>query len=341
MTRRRTLLKSISALPLGAPFFARANPAYKQEYRVSLVSGPGTVWYQGAEQFAHLMQERTQGRIRMKLFPGSSIVQGQQDRELVALRQGLIDVLVGTTLTWSGTVKDFALFHLPFLMPDNKAVDAVLASDALQKDFYAIMRRAGIEPLASAEYGAFQLINSKRRVALPEDLKGLKIRTVSTPMQQEIMTTYGANPTTMSFADAQPALASGAVDGLTLTVEQFLALKLHSLGLKYMTKWNAHNELLHIAVANPVWASWTPQDQQTARAVAQEVAAEMTARLRKAQGEENAALKAVGVEVTEPTPVQLAEWQTSARRVYARWKASINPEIAAKVEQVVAAAVKS
>jgi len=338
MTTRRALLQSASAVALGVPLLARSQTSYKPEYRISMASPPGTVWHQGTEQFARLVQERTQGRIRMKTYPGASLVQGQQDRELVALRQGVIDVLTGTTLTWSGTVKEFALFHLPFLMPTNKAIDAVLASDVLNKDFYDIMRRAGFEPLASAEYGAFQLINSKRRVVTPEDIKGLKIRTVSTPMQQEIMSVFGANPTTMSFADAQPALASGAVDGLTMTVEQSLALKLHTLGLKYITKWNAFNELLHIAVANPVWKGWTDEDRKIVGAAAKEAAAEMRFKVRSAQANENAALKAVGMDVSEPTPAQALVWHTNARRVYARWKATINPDLVAKVEQVVAAA---
>jgi len=302
MTRRRALLQSTAALALAAPWIVRANPAYKNEYRNSIASTPGTVWHQGTEQFANLMQERTQGRIRMKVYPGASLLQGQQDRELAALRQGVIDVLVGTTLTWSGTVKDFALFHIPFLMPSNKAVDAVLASDALRQDFYAIMRRSGIEPLASAEYGAFHLVNSKRRVVRPEDLRGLKIRTVSTPMQQELMTELGANPTTMSFAEAQPALATGAVDGLTLTGEQFMAIKLHTLGQKYVTKWNAHNELLHIAGSGVVWKTWSEADQKIARQAALDAATDMNAKLRRFQAQENDALKAVGVDVVEPTP---------------------------------------
>lgn len=341
MMHRRLVLQSSAALVLGAPSIVRATPAYKSEYRVSLASPPGTVWYQGTEQFARLVQERTQGRIRMKVYPGSSLLQGQQDRELTALRQGVIDVLVGTTLTWSGTVKDFALFHMPFLMPGNKAVDAVLASDALRQDFYAIMRRSGIEPLASAEYGAFHLVNSKRRIVRPEDLRGLKIRTVSTPMQQELMTEFGANPTTMSFAEAQPALATGAVDGLTLTGEQFLAVKLHTLGLKHLTKWNAHNELLHIAVGAAVWKTWSEEDRKIARQAALESAIEMNAKLRRFQQQENEALKAVGVEVVEPTPEQLAHWRQSAQRIQARWKNLINAGLATKVEQVVAEAMRA
>lgn len=143
MLNRRQLLQSTSAAALGLPLLSRAQTSYKAEYRLSLVVGPGTTWHLGAERFAKLTHERTNGRINMKLYPGSSLVQGQQDRELTALRQGVIDVLVDTTANWSGTVRDFALFSLPYLMPDSKSVDAVLASDVLQKDFYDIIRRSG------------------------------------------------------------------------------------------------------------------------------------------------------------------------------------------------------
>lgn len=336
MLNRRQLLQSTSAVALGLPLVSRAQANYKPEYRLSLVVGPGTTWHLGAERFAKLTHERTNGRINMKLYPGSSLVQGQQDRELTALRQGIIDVLVGTTANWSGNVRDFALFSLPFLMPDNKAVDAVLASEALQKDFYDIIRRSGMEPLASGEYGNIQLINSKRRLASPDDVRGLKIRTVATPMQQELLTELKANPTTMTFADAQTALASGAIDGLTLTMEQVVAYKLQTLGQKFVTNWNAYNELIHFSIANPVWKTWTPEDQQLVRSAARDAAREMTTAVRKSLPGNEAALRQLGVDIYNPTSAELTQWRTATRRVYARWKVSINAPLVSRIEEVVA-----
>ncbi|THJ30730.1 C4-dicarboxylate ABC transporter [Lampropedia aestuarii] len=335
MIQRRTILQA-SAIFLGASALAApALASYKNEYRLSLPVGPGTTWYQGAENFARLVAEKTDKRINIKVYPGSSLVQGAQDRELTALRQGLIDVLVGTTVNWSGTVKDFNAFSLPFTFPSEKAVDAVLQSDALNQDFYNIVRKAGMEPLASAEYGFIQPINSKRDLRAEQDFKGLKMRVVATPIQQEVMQAFGANPTTMSFADVQAALSTGAVDGLTLTEEQFLVYKFHTAGLKHLTRANLYNELIHFNIANPVWKSWSPEDQEKVREAAKEAAEQMTASVRAAYRSNDAALKAVGVEVVELTPEEQAAWIAATRPVYDKWKKQTNPALIDKIEAAI------
>ena len=342
MIQRRQLLQAGACTAvIGMPALALAQTKYRAEYRLSLVVGAGTNWHFAAERFANLVREKTQGRLNFKLYPGSSLVQGQQDRELTALRQGVIDILVGTTVNWSGTVKDFALFNLPGLMPNDRAVDAVLASDALNKDFYEVIRRSGMEPLASGEYGPIQLINAKRRVAVPNDIKGLKIRVVATPMQQQIMSAMHANPTTMTFADAQPALASGAIDGLTLTLEQFVAYKLSSLGQKHIAYWNQSNELIHFLVANPVWKTCSDQDQKLVREEAQEAGKELTRRVRETVATNEQMVAKQGVDIYKPTAQEQVLWNGATREVYQRWKQQINAPLVSKFEQVVAQAMQS
>ena len=198
--QRRDLLKTTAtgAAVLGFPTILKAQQQYRAEYKMSTVVPPSFAWGKGGEIFANLVRERTNGRINIKQYPGASLVQGQQDREFAAMRQGIIDVLCGAPINWSGTVKECGIFAMPFLMPDHKAYDAVVASDAVQKDFFDIIRKAGAEPLAIGETGYRQLSNSKRPVRKPEDLKGLKIRMVASPMYLEIMSGMGANPTAMS-----------------------------------------------------------------------------------------------------------------------------------------------
>lgn len=85
------------------------NPAqaqnYKAEYKLSIVVGTAFPWGQGAEIWANLVRERTQGRINIKVYPGTSLVQGDQTREFTAIRQGIIDMAVGSTINWSPQVK--------------------------------------------------------------------------------------------------------------------------------------------------------------------------------------------------------------------------------------------
>lgn len=337
MKRRDVLKAGAAGTILGAPLVLRAQQQYRAEYKMSTVVGPAFAWGKGGEMFANFVRERTGGRINIKQYPGASLVQGQQDREFAAMRQGIIDVLCGAPINWSTTVKECALFNLPFLMPDHKAYDAVVASDVVQKDFFDIIRKSGAEPLAVGETGYRQISNSKRPIIKPEDFKGLKVRVVASPMYQEIMTGLGANPVSMSWADAQPALASGAVDGQENPLELFMAAKVHTLGQKFVTKWNYTNDVLLFAIANPIWQSWTEQDRKIVRESAIDASREQQKIVRTLFAKDVETVRALGVDVHVPTPAEMQAWQVAARRPYARWKATIGPQLVGKVEDVVAA----
>ena len=336
MLNRRTVITTLGAAAVGLPRFAHAQGAYKAEYKMSTVVPPAFAWGKGGEIFLTLVKERTNGRINIKQYPGASLVQGQQDREFSAMRQGVIDVLCGAPINWTSTVPQLGVFTLPFLMPDHKAWDAVMASELVNRDYFEMVRKAGAEPLAIGETGYRQISNSKRPLIKPDDLKGLKVRVVGSPMYGEIMSSMGANPTFMSWADTQPALASGAVDAQENPLEVFLAAKVNTLGQKFVTKWNYSNDILLYAIAAPVWASWTPADQKIVREAAVDAAKQQVALVRKLFAEDVERVSALGVNVHVPTPPEMEAWQIAARRPYARYKAQTEPRIVSGIEEIVA-----
>ena len=93
----------------------QALPAgYKAEYRMSTVVCTAFPWGKGGEIWANLVRERTQGRINIKMYPGVSLINGDQTREFTAIRQGVIDLAIGSSINWSPQVKELNLFSLPF-----------------------------------------------------------------------------------------------------------------------------------------------------------------------------------------------------------------------------------
>jgi TRAP-type C4-dicarboxylate transport system substrate-binding protein len=139
----------------------------------------------------------------------------------------------------------------------------------------------------------------------------------------------------MSWADAQPALASGAVDAQENPLEVFLAAKINTLGQKFVTKWNYSNDILLFAIANDAWKLWSAQDQKIVREAGQDAARQQIGIVRKLFAEDVDRVKALGVAVHVPTPAELNDWQITTRRVYARWKAQVNTSLIGKIEQVV------
>jgi TRAP-type C4-dicarboxylate transport system substrate-binding protein len=88
---------------------------------------------QGRQDLGRPGEGAHQGRINIKLYPGVSLIQGDQTREFSALRQGVIDMAVGSTINWSPQVKELNLFSLPFLMPDYAAIDALTQGEVGKK----------------------------------------------------------------------------------------------------------------------------------------------------------------------------------------------------------------
>ena len=347
MKMRHRLLGPIAALAAAAAVCGLALPAaaadYKSEYRLSIVLAPPTPWGQAAKIWSDLVKERTQGRINIKLYPGVSLIQGDQTREFSALRQGVIDMAVGSTINWSPQVKELNLFSLPFLMPDYAAIDA-LTQGSVGKKIFARLEQGGVVPLAWGENGYREVTNSKRAIKSPADLKGMKIRVVGSPIYSDIFSALGANPTQMSWADAQPALSSGAVDGQENPLFLFNVLKMQNVGQKFVTAWGYVADPLIFVVNKDIWNSWTPADQAIVRQAALDAGKQEIAIARKGLTEaDKPAFKdiaAMGVNVTFLTPEEREVFIKATRPVYDKWKNTVGAALVKEAEDAIAARKK-
>ncbi len=334
---RRKFLLAAAAVSLLATGAVHAE-SYRAEYRLSTVLNTAFPWGQAGERWAQLVKEKTQGRINIKLYPGTSLVGGDQTREFTAIRQGVIDLAIGSTINWSPQIKELNLFSLPFLMPDYKAIDA-LTQGEVGKDLFKVLEKREVVPLAWGENGFREMSNSKRDIKSPADMKGLKFRVVGSPLYNETFTALGANPTQMSWADAQPALASGAVDGQENPLSVFVAAKLPTVGQKHLTLWHYVADPLIFVINKDVWASWTAADREIVRQAAVQAARENVDKSRKGiAGNDNAVLKqieAAGVVVTQPTAEQRAAFVQATRGVYDKWSKTIGSDLVKKAEAAI------
>jgi tripartite ATP-independent transporter DctP family solute receptor len=340
MQKRTLLAAALATAAALSATAALAQTAYKSEYRLSIVLGTAFPWGKGAELWANKVRERTQGRINIKLYPGVSLIQGDQTREFSALRQGVIDLAVGSTINWSPQVKQLNLFSLPFLMPDYAAADA-LTQGEVGKRLFQTLDKAGVVPLAWGENGYREISNSKKPIKSPADLKGMKIRVVGSPLFLDTFTALGANPTQMSWADAQPAMASGAVDGQENPLSVYTAAKLYNVAQKHITLWGYMNDPLVFVVNKDIWASWTPADREIVKQAAVEAGKEQIAIARKGVVEAGKPLlKEIaghGVTVTELTPAERAEFVKATRPVVEKWKGQIGADLVTLAEKTIAA----
>lgn len=323
----------VSAFPAGAA-------EYKAEYRLSTVLGPAFPWGRAAERWAGLVKQKTAGRINIKVYPGVSLVGGDQTREFTAIRQGVIDLAVGSSINWSPQIRQLNLFSLPFLISDEKAMDA-LTHGEVATDIFAVLEKQGVTPLAIGENGFRELSNSKLAIKSPADLKGLKIRVVGSPIFIDSFTALGANPTQMSWADAQPALATKAVDGQENPLSVFNAAKLHTVEQKFLTLWGYMADPLFFVVSQQVWNSWTEADRALVAEAARQAAAENVVDARKGvTAGDDTLLREIeknGVTVTRLTPEAREPFRAATRPVYEKWAATVGADLVKKAEDAIKA----
>ena len=321
MTFPRCLTAFTAAVAICATFTVSAR-----EYSVSTVLSDAFPWGQAAQKWADLVKERSNGEITLRVYPNAQLVAGDQTKEFSAMRSGLIDMAVGSTINWSPQVTELNLFSLPFLMADSADLDAITQGEAGEMAFAAIEKR-GIVPLAWGENGFREISNSVKPVKTPKDLAGLKIRVVGSPLFQDTFTALGANPTQMSWADAKPALTTGAVDGQENPLSVFDVARVDQVGQKYLTLWHYTADPLIFAVNQRVWKGLPEADRELLRQAAIDAGKWEIELSRNSEAKRLENIRARGVEVTELSDAEHRAFVEATRSVHEKWTPKIGADL--------------
>ena len=358
---KRCLLRSALALCaclLAAPLPSPAAP-YKAEYKLSVVPGATSGWGMTAAYFADLVRDRSQGRINIKVYPSSQLLAGKQTSEFLMLRNGAIDFALASTINWSPQIKELNLTALPFFLavqPDRyKAMDAVMAGKSGKMMVDAIEKK-GVKIIGWAENGFREMTTSKGPISKPEDMSGLKIRVVGSPIFIETFRALGANPVNMNWSEATTGFQQGVVDGQENPTNGInIPLKIWDYH-KYHCDWHYIIDPLLMGVNPTVWKSFSPEDQKLLLECAAETEkyGKALSRLGMDDGSSLAYLKSIGKlpEVTEPyafmeqqgmvvtrlSPEQIAKFHEATQKVRADWTAKIGPDLVKAAEEDMAAA---
>jgi tripartite ATP-independent transporter DctP family solute receptor len=316
---------------------ATAQP-YKAEFKNSLVVGPTGPWGEAAARFADLLKERTQGRINVKNYYAGQLFAGKQTNEFLLLNQGVADFALGSTINWSPQVKELNLFAMPFMFPSYKALDAVESGEPGQR-LWKLIEAKGVIPLAWGENGFREITNGKRPVRRPEDLEGLKVRVVGSPIFIDTFRALGANPVNMNWGEAQTAFQQGTVDGQeNPVVSVIVPYKLWTVH-KNITLWRYAIDPLILAVSKLTWDSLTPADHEIVKKTATEVMAWQKQGARAGlDGSTEAVdgLRKNGMEVVTLSSAEVAAFKAKTKAVYDKWTADIGPDLVKSAERIAA-----
>ncbi len=333
-------MKRLVALCLGAALVcAAALPAcaaYREEYRMDLVPNAQTAWGKGAQYFCDLVRERSEGRINIRPYFNSQLTSGKQTSSLMLLRNGAFEFALQGVFNWAPQAVEYNLIAMPFLMNTYEDIDAVRYGKGGQM-LVDVTNSKGVKFLAWGENGFRVLTNSKRAVTKPEDLEGLKIRVVGSPLLIDTFKALGANPINMNWGDVMSAIQQGVIDGQENPFHYLYAFNIQDYH-KNMSDWHYTCDWLMYCVNPKVFASFTPEDQKLIQECAQLAGKYQIAMARVGLDDGSAlkylesinmvpevtdyykAVEAKGAKVVRLTPEQTRAFVEKTQSVRDKWK---------------------
>jgi C4-dicarboxylate-binding protein DctP len=244
---------SAAAILLAAPGMAAAQQPIVIKF--SHVVAVDTPKGKAAEDFKKLAEERTKGRVKVEVYPNSSLFKDGEEME--ALQLGSVQMLAPSLAKFGPLgVRDFEVFDLPYMFDDYNELHKV-TQGPVGASLFRKLDSKGIVGLAYWDNG-FKVMSANKPIRLPADYKGLKMRIQSSKVLGDQMKALGSIPQVMAFSEVYQALQTGVVDGTENPPSNFYTQKMHEVQ-KYLALTN-HGYLGYAVIANKKFWEGLPAD---------------------------------------------------------------------------------
>ncbi len=233
------------------------------EIKLGVVTKPGSAQNIVAETFKELIEAQTDRSIQVRIYHSKSI--GNETEILQQVQMNTIQMAIVTGGPFDTFDPIVRVINYPFLFKDHRQADEIL-DGPLGEEILKSLETSGFKGLCFSENGFRNLTNSKRAVRRPEDIRGLKIRVMSSALHKAIWQALGANPTPMPWP-IYTELEQGVIDGQENPLWVMEVYKLYEIQ-KYMTL-TRHVYSPHISVASLLW--WKKLDDKTRDLIMQNI----------------------------------------------------------------------
>ena len=320
------LMTLLAASVMSVNAFAQAPIVIKFSHVVASDTPKG----KAAERFKELAEKATKGRVKVELYPNSTLYKDKE--ELEALQLGAVQMLAPSLAKFGPLgVKEFEVFDLPYIFPSKDVLYSV-TEGPIGKDLLKKLEPKGITGLAFWDNG-FKVMSANKPIHVPADMKGLKLRIQSSKVLDAQMRALNANPQVLAFSEVYQALQTGVVDGTENPPSNLYTQKMHEVQ-KHVTVTN-HGYLGYAVIVNKKFWDGLPPDIRTELDGAMKSATKYANAI--AQQENDNALEAVRksgkTTIYVPTDKEKAEWRKALLPVQKEMEGRIGKELIANVNK--------
>lgn len=262
------------------------------------------------DTFAREVEARTNGRYKIQTFYAGAL--GAERESVEGVQLGTLDLTLTSTGPLPNFVPEVAILDIPFLFRDyahaRAVLDGPIGQELLQK-----FPPKGMVALAWGENGFRHMTNSKRPVNVPDDLKGLKMRTMENPIHIQAYKQFGILPTPMAFTEVFTALQQGTVDGQENPLSVITAAKLDQVQKNLTLTGHVYSAAV-LLMNKAQWEKLSAADKQAFLDAAREAVKANRARIDDDERRAVADLKSKGMAIVEN--VDKAKFQATLAPVY-------------------------
>jgi tripartite ATP-independent transporter DctP family solute receptor len=295
-----------------------------QEKQVVLKLGhavaPEHPYHLGAVRYSELVAQRTKNKVKIDVYPSTQL--GNERDMVEGLQLGTIDLVVTSTGPLGGFVPRIFVVDLPFLFRDREHAYKVL-DGSIGRELLDAFSAKGIRGLAFWENGFRQMTNSVRPIEKPEDLKGIKIRTMENKVHLSAFRAFGASPTPMAWSEVYTALQQKTIDAQENPIAIIYFQKIYEVQ-KYLALTGHFYSPAPLLMSLKAFNNLPKNIQKIMLDTAMDCATYERNLLRDNEAKQLAEIKAKGMRVTLPNK---KPFQAAAATVYKEFESQFGKEI--------------
>lgn len=290
--------------------------------RCGITVSKDSVPAEALEVFADRVSEATEGSVQLEVHYDGTL--GNERDVIEGVSMGTIEMYAGSTAPLSNFVDDFNIWDLPYVVDMNNIEDAYEIMDGeIGKKMLESLSEIGVKGLGIGHQGFRCMLNSEREVTVPDDAKGLVIRTMENDIHLDFYKEIGANPTAMASTEAFTALAQGTIAGMDNILDAFYTQGAFE-SAKHLTLTGHIISGYVFCINSSVFDSMTKEQQEAVVAAGKEASQFVRDRsMEKMEEIVKNAQEQYGVTVTE---VDTKVWKEASAKMVEKYKDTIDPE---------------
>jgi C4-dicarboxylate-binding protein DctP len=319
---RRYILAGIAAVSMMVPAAALADDPIVIKF--SHVVANDTPKGKGALKFKELAEKYTNGKVKIDVYPNSSLYKDKE--EIEALQLGSVQMLAPSTAKFAPLgVKEFEALDLPWLFKDEATYSAAMKGTVGQWLFKKLEAK-GITGLAYWDNG-FHMVSANRPLTKISDFAGLKFRISGSKIADQYFRNLSSIPQIMAFSEVYQALQTGVVDGCENTPSNYLTQKFYEVQKDITVSYHAH--LQYAVIVNTKFWSGLPADIRGQLEKAMKEATDYTNEIATKENEDALAeIKKSGKTTLHYlTDDERKEWQKAMQPTYKWAKGRVGQEV--------------